>query len=133
MTIRPEAFLDAAQALNRLRPPLVSDEVCARTMANRMYYAAYHAVREAIRAHLGDQSFDVTHGALVDRLTHAPDLDVRRLGERLKRLRMNRVASDYRLDETLSKFIVAVHLSDARFVLDNVGRLTARFPPMRRR
>lgn len=53
MTIRPESLFEAAQALNRLRPPLVSDEVCARTMANRMYYAAYHAVREAIRTHNG--------------------------------------------------------------------------------
>jgi hypothetical protein len=133
MTIKPKDLFEAAQALNRLLPPLVSDEVCARTMANRMYYAAYHAVREAIRSHLGNPRFDVTHSALVGALTQAPDEDVRRLGRRLDRLRANRVASDYRLDETLTKFVIAVHLSDARYVLDNVGRLARRFPRIQAR
>jgi len=102
-------------------------------MANRMYYASYHAIREAIRTHLGDPTFDVTHSNLVDALTNAPDEDVRHLGERLKRLRANRVASDYRLDESPTRFKVAVHLSDARYVLDNAGRLARRFPHVRGR
>lgn len=133
MTITPEALFEAAQALNRRRPPLVSDEVCARTMANRMYYAAFHAVREALRSRLGNPALDLTHSALVGALMQAPDEEVRRLGRRLNRLWVNRVASDYRLDQTLTKFMIAVHLSDARYVLDNARRLAQRFPHIRGR
>jgi hypothetical protein len=133
MPTESEELFEAAKALNHLRPPLVSDEVCARTMANRMYYAAYLATREAIRLQLGDRSFDVTHGALVDSLTAASDPEVKDVGTALKRLRSMRVDSDYRLDETITKFVAAVYLADARFVLDNARRLAARFPRIRRR
>jgi hypothetical protein len=87
MPIRPEEFYAAAQELNRLRPPLISDEVCARTMSSRMYYAAYLAVREAIRAQVGDRTFDTTHTSLVRALTHAADPEVQAVGARLKRLK----------------------------------------------
>jgi hypothetical protein len=60
MPIRPEHLFDAAQKLNALKPPLVSDEVCARTMANRAYYAAYLATREALRVQYANPSPSVS-------------------------------------------------------------------------
>ena len=133
MPIRPEEFYSAAQALNRLRPPLVSDEVCARTMANRMYYAAYLAVREAIRIQVGNQTFDARHIALVAALNHASDPDVRALGARLEALKAIRETADYRINQSISKFTAAVHLDHARFILDNAHKLMGRFPHIRRR
>lgn len=133
MPIKPEQLFEAALALNRLRPPLVSDEVCARTMANRMYYAAYHAIREAIRAHRTNAGFDVTHTSLETALNEAPDPDVRDFGLRFSRLKEIREAADYKASDTVSKLRAAMHLGDAKFVLDNARQLSVRFPPMRAR
>jgi len=133
MPIRPADFLEAAQALNRLRPPLVSDEVCGRTMANRMYYAAYHEVREAIRSQTGNRAFDATHTALVAALAHASDPEVQAVGTRLDSLKTIREHSDYKLDRSISKLTAAFHLDDARYVFDNAKRLQGRFPPVRTR
>jgi len=44
-----------------------------------------------------------------------------------------RVLSDYQLKHSLTKFTAALHLSDAGYVLENVGRLAGRIPPIRRR
>ncbi len=133
MSIRPDDFFMAAQALNRLKPPLVSDEVCARTMAGRMYYAAYLATREAIRAQTGIHDFDVGHGALITALRHASDGDVRTLGRRLSTLRRLRERADYKPHRHVTKTAVALRLADARSVLDNAGRLAGRFPQIRAR
>ena len=116
-----------------MKPPLVSDEICARTMLNRMYYAAYLAIREAIRAQFSDPRFDVTHVALTDALMKAADPDVNAVGTRLRKLRRDRERSDYKPHLAVPKTLASIRLADARFVLDNVGRLTGRFPPMRRR
>lgn len=133
MPIKPEEFYEAAQALNRLRPPLVSDEVCARTMANRMYYAAYLKVREAIRTQTGNPTFDATHTALVAAFARAPDPEVKAVGVRLRRLKTIREHSDYKVEQSISKLGAALHLDDARYVLDTVKRLRGRFPAVRGR
>jgi hypothetical protein len=128
MPITPEDFFAAALALNRLEPPPVSDEVCARTMAGRIYYAAYLATREAIRQQLGKGDFDVSHTALVAELRHARDEDVREVGARLRTLKRLRDSADYKPHCRLTKLSVALRMRDARFVLDEVGKLRGRFP-----
>ena len=133
MAIRPEALYQAAHELNRMKPPLVSDEVCARTMLNRMYYAAYLATRAAVRSHLGNASFDVTHTALANTLADATDADVSALGARLALLKTAREESDYQPDSSITKASAALHLAHARYVLDNAGRLAGRFPHIRGR
>ena len=133
MPVEPEDLYRAAVSLDRLRPPLVSDEVCARTMINRMYYAAYLATRDAIRAQLNTPGFDVTHGALAETLARSADPDVRAIGSRLQILKAAREDSDYKPHVAITKFIASLHLLDARFILDIVGRLNGRFPLMRRR
>ena len=90
MPVKPEEFYLASQNLNRMKPPLVSDEVCGRTMLNRMYCAAYLATREALRRHLGNPSFDVAHTALSAILAKAADPAVRDIGTRLGVLRLAR-------------------------------------------
>jgi hypothetical protein len=128
MPIRPEHLFDAAQKLNALKPPLVSEEVCARTMANRAYYAAYLATREALRVQYANPGFDVTHRSLTSHLTRAGDPRVREIGSRLKMLRRMREISDYQPTSTVSRLHVALHLADARYVLDRVDRLVGRLP-----
>ena len=126
----------AAQALNGMNPALVSDEVCARTMVNRMYYAAYLATREAVRAQLGNRRFDVAHRTLAEALEASADPDVSAVGTRLRILKAAREDSDYRLHLRVPKALAALHLMNARFVLDRVGKLSGRFPrihPRRRR
>ncbi len=133
MPIRPEEFYAAAKALNRLRPPLISDEVCARTMSSRMYYAAYLAIREAIRVQVGDLTFDTTLTSLLRALTHAADPEVRAVGARLKRLKTIREDSDYHVERSISMITAALHLGHAQYVLDNAQGLMGRFPPVRGR
>jgi len=58
-------------------------------MANRMYYAAYLEVREAIRAQTGDQTFDATHTALAAALARAVDPGVQAVGARLESLKQS--------------------------------------------
>jgi len=128
MPIRPEQLFDAAQRLNAMKPPLVSDEVCARTMANRAYYAAYLATREALRAQYGNPRFDVAHGSLAYALTTAPDPDVRALGARLQTLKAIREDSDYEPGATVSKLAVALHLADASYVLEKAAKLVGKLP-----
>lgn len=133
MSIRAEELYLAAQNLNRMRPPLVSDEVCGRTMLNRMYYAAYLATREAIRVQLGNPTFDVTHAALANTLMQSADPDVQALGSRLHVLKTVREIADYHPHVGITKSSAALRLVDARFVLDSVSRLAARFPLIRAR
>lgn len=133
MPIEPEDLYRAALGLNRLKPTLVSDEVCARTMVNRMYYAAYLATRDAIRAQLNTPGFDVTHGTLAETLENAAGPDVRAVGSRLRILKAAREDSDYKPHMSITKFIASLHLVDAQYVLDNVGRLSGRFPLIHRR
>ena len=133
MAIHPEDFFSAATALNQSHPPLVSDEVCARTMAGRMYYAAYLATRDALRAQFRTPSFDITHAALAFALIRAHDSDVQSIGARLQALRRLRERADYKPHHHITRAAAAIQLANARFVLDNVGRLVGRFPPVRRR
>lgn len=133
MAIRPDALFQAARDLNRMKPPLVSDEVCARTMLNRMYYAAYLATREAIRNQLRNPSFDVTHTTLANTLADATDFDVSALGSRLALLKTAREESDYQPDVSITKAAAALHLAHARHVLENADRLAKRFPDVRGR
>src|SRR5215218_4143004 len=133
MPISAEDLYRAAQSLDRMKPPLVSEEICARTMLNRMYYAAYLATREAVRAQFNDPRFDVTHGALADALMRAPDPDVNAVGTRLRKLRRDGGRSVYNPQLVIPRTLASIRLGDARCVLDNVGRLAGRFPPMRRR
>jgi len=116
-----------------MRPPLVSDEVCARTMLNRMYHAAYLETRQALRTHLGNPAFDVSHAALAGSLSGATDPDVRALGWRLDALRSAREDSDYKPRVNIPRAVAALHLVNARFILDNAGKLAGRFPRVRRR
>lgn len=128
MPIRPDEFYQAARNLNELKPPLVSDEVCARTMLNRMYYAAYLATREAVRNHLGNPRFNVTHTALATALAEAADPAVSALGSRLALLKTAREQSDYQPHLSITRGFAALHLVNARYVLDNASRLVGRFP-----
>ena len=133
MPINPDELYAAAQRLNGLNPTLVSDEVCARTMLNRMYYAAYLATREAIRSQLRNPAFDVGHQTLSDTLYAATDPEVREIGSCLQVLRTAREESDYKLHVNIPKAFAALHLMNARFVLARVGKLSGRFPPLRPR
>ncbi|HET7233512.1 MAG TPA: hypothetical protein VFJ16_26105 [Longimicrobium sp.] len=133
MPVKPEEFYLASQNLNLMKPPLVSDEVCGRTMLNRMYYAAYLATREALRRHLGNPRFDVAHTALSATLANAADPDVRDLGTQLGVLRVAREEADYQPDREITKWRAALHLPDARHVVNNASRLAARFPQIRPR
>ena len=133
MPIDPEDLYTAAQNLNRMKPPLVSDEVCARTMLNRMYYAAYLATREAIRAQSSDSAFDVTHRALAATLMQAGDWEVQALGTRLRNLKDAREHADYQPHGVVSKLAASLRLDGARFVLGNARRLAGRFPQIRAR
>jgi hypothetical protein len=116
-----------------MRPPLVSDEVCGRTMMNRMYYAAYLETREAIRTQLGVRTFDVGHTSLAETLTKAADPRVRVIGTRLLALKRAREIADYQPHRRFPKAVAALHMDNARFVLDNAGKLTGRFPLIRAR
>lgn len=116
-----------------MKPPLVSDEVCARTMVNRMYYAAYLATREALRVQFRNPTLDVNHRTLAETLALASDPEVRAIGSRLRVLKSAREESDYQPHSVMTKPIAALHLLDARFVLENVGRLTGRYPRVRTR
>jgi hypothetical protein len=133
MPIDPEDLYAAAQNLNRMKPPLVSDEVCGRTMVNRMYYAAYLATREAVRRKLQDSSFDASHTTVAETLARAADREVRELGSRLVVLKALREEADYKTQAVITKSDAGLHLMNARFVLDNVDGLAGRFPRMRRR
>jgi hypothetical protein len=133
MPIDPEDLYSAAQTLNGTKPSLVSDEVCGRTMINRMYYAAYLATRDAVRRQLRISRFDVSHTALADTLADAADSDVRDLGLRLQYLKLAREDADYRPHLNMPLWVAGLYLDDARFVLDNVRRLIGRFPPIQRR
>lgn len=133
MAIDPEDLYRAAQVLNGIKPPLVSDEVCGRTMINRMYYAAYLATREALRRQLKTKRFDVTHTTLANTLANAGDSDVRDLGLRLQYLKEAREDADYKPHLQMPLWVAALYLLDARFVLDNVSRLVGRFPPIQSR
>lgn len=133
MPTKPDELYAAAQRLNELKPPLISDEVCARTMLNRMYYAAYLATREAIRSQLKNAAFDVGHQTLSDTLYAATDPEVREIGSCLQVLRTAREKSDYKLHLGISKAVAALHLMNAQFVLERVGKLSGRFPPVRPR
>lgn len=133
MPIRPDDFFAAAVALNRLKPPLVSDEVCARTMAGRMYYAAYLATREAIREQIGIRELDVGHSALIAALKHTPDTDVQVVGTRLLALKRLRERADYRPHHHMTKLAVALRMADAQFVLENVPGLRGRLPSVQQR
>lgn len=133
MPIEPGDLFGAAQQLNRMKPPLVSDEVCARTMLNRMYYAAYLATREAVRAQLKDPKFDVSHKALAKALMSSPDAEVKEVGSRLWALKDAREDADYQPHVAVSRTVASLHMAHARFVLDHVDRLTGRFPPIQRR
>ena len=128
MPIRPDEFYQAARDLNQMKPPLVSDEVCGRTMLNRIYYAAYLATREAVRKQLGNPRFNVTHSALATTLENAADPDVSALGSRLAVLKSARERSDYQPHVSISRAFAALRLADARYVLDNAARLARRFP-----
>lgn len=133
MPIRPDEFYRAAQDLSRMKPPLVSDEVCARTMVNRMYYAAYLATREALRVQFRNPALDVSHRTLAETLALAPDAEIRAIGSRLRVLKSAREESDYRPHAVVTKSDAALHLLNARFVLENVARLTGRYPRVRAR
>jgi len=133
MPIEAEDLYRAAQALDRMKPPLVSDEICARTMINRMYYAAYLATREAVRAQFGNPSFDVAHRTLAETLEASADPDVSEIGSRLRILKAVREDADYRLYMRVTRFLASLHLADARFVLENAMRLKGRFPLIRAR
>jgi len=133
MPIEAKDLFAAAQALNRMKPPLVSDEVCARTMANRMYYAAYLATREAVRTQLGNPGFDVNHATLAESLSTAQDADVRAIGTRLQVLKALREVADYKPHRSVAKPHVALQLVSAEYVLDNVARLAGRFPHLQGR
>lgn len=133
MPIDPEDLYVAAQNLSRMKPPLVSDEVCARTMLNRMYYAAYLATREAVRVQRNDPSFDVTHATLTKALMTAADVEVKDIGSRLRALKSARESADYKPQHTVTRMVASLHLDHARHVLDNVARLAGRLPPIQRR
>jgi len=133
MPIDPGDLYVAASDLNQMKPPLVSDEVCGRTMVNRMYYAAYLATRDAVRTQLQDARFKVTHTAHAETLARSSDPDVRKLGSRLVALKASREEADYEPQALITRFDAGLQLLDARFVLDDVRRLKQRFPRIPRR
>ena len=129
MPIRPEQLYDAAKELDGLDPTLVSDEVCARTIANRAYYAAYLATREALRTQYQNPHFDVGHGPLASQLESSADAVVSGVGTSLKTLRAAREHSDYRPHQSFNRrLMVPLLLSEARDVVDKVARAVGTFP-----
>jgi uncharacterized protein (UPF0332 family) len=129
MPIRPTDLYDAAKQLDTLNPTLVGDEVCARTIANRAYYAAYLATREALRTQYRNPNFDVHHGTLAAELERSAHADVSAVGTSLKTLRAHRETSDYKPHIAINRrLLVPLLLSEAKDVLDKVANAVGRFP-----
>lgn len=129
MPIRPEDLYAAARQLDRIDPTLVSDEVCGRTIANRAYYAAYLAIREALRTQYGDPRFDVQHTRLASALEKSGDPRVSDVGTMLKFLRLQREKADYRPNAAFdSQFLVPLLLSRAKEILELLPRAAGSFP-----
>ena len=129
MPIRSEDLYAAARQLDRLRPTLVSDEVCGRTIANRAYYAAFMATREALRAQYGNPRFDVKHTRLVAALEGSRNPLVSGLGASLRTLKLHREKADYQPHVAFDRDrLVPLLLSQARDVLEKLPRAVGSFP-----
>jgi hypothetical protein len=129
MPIRPEDLYAAARQLDQINPTLVSDEVCGRTIANRAYYAAFLATRDALRAQYGDPRFDVQHTRLARALEKSGAPLVSGLGTLLRFLKLQREKADYRPHAAFdSQFLVPLVLSRAKEILEMLPRATGSFP-----
>jgi hypothetical protein len=129
MPIRPEDLYDAARQLDQLSPTLVSDEVCGRTIANRAYYAAFLATREALRAQYRNPRFDVQHTLLAVALENSGNPLVSGLGTSLKSLKLQRENADYQPHAAFDKrFLVPLLLSQAKDILEKLPRAMGSLP-----
>lgn len=129
MPIRPEDLHAAARQLDRISSPLVSEEVCGRTIANRAYYAAFLATREALRTQYGNPRFDVRHTRLAEALENSRDPLVSDLGTSLKILKAHREIADYRPNAAFdSRLLVPLLLFQAGDILEKLPRAVGSFP-----
>ncbi|HEV7590398.1 MAG TPA: hypothetical protein VGO40_19970 [Longimicrobium sp.] len=120
--IDPADLLAAAKELSNSKKPLVNDEVCARTAANRAYYAAYLVTREEIRKQYGNPKYDVHHAPLSTGLSQ--NAATATLGSRLAALRLQRNDADYHpTDLTVNRLTVALRLKDAEYVIENASKV----------
>lgn len=129
MPIRSEDLYAAARQLDRLRPTLMNDEVCGRTIANRAYYAAFLATREALRAQYGNPRFDVHHARLVAAFENSGNPLVSSLGVTLKSLKQQRETADYQPHVAFDRRrLVPIVLAQAKDVLEKLPRAAGSFP-----
>jgi hypothetical protein len=127
MSFAPGAFYVIAERLFVGMPIDKTDAHCNRTVAGRLYYAAYLATRDTLRTLKGNPDYNLDHEPLTQFLRFVvKDTWVQHYGELLEELRQIRVQSDYRLSLTVDRGDVGLRLRDAKYVLDNQAELGMR-------
>lgn len=135
MTFSPSHFYGIAERLQVGRPIAVGEEATSRTVAGRIYYAAFIATRETLRTMNKNPSYHPGHEPLTQFLkTYPGEPEVQKVGERLEGLRKQRQNADYELELVVGSRAVGTSMQDAKAVLDAQPLLLAklsisRFPP----
>ena len=109
-------ILGVAETLAFNQPPLARDEACYRSAVSRAYYAAFHAMRNAIRDARQSPLFDPGHLDLCRWLRDAKG-KTKLSGELLNELREMRVTADYKLDAPMQDKEIKARIRDARDVI----------------
>src|SRR5690242_16799497 len=101
MSVKPvDIFTVGAQLHKNTIVP--AGEPCSRTVIGRAYYAAYHAVREAVRTSYGLPTADIEHYHLRKTFAQSLDPEVADIGIRLASLWAKRRVADYEIGNSVS-------------------------------
>ena len=90
-------YVNLAQELAGQSGRLASDEAKLRTAVSRAYYALHCKVRNYIHdvERLPIPSTGEAHQFIIDMFERSPDKRRRKIGQTLKRLRIDRIKADY--------------------------------------
>lgn len=135
MAIAAQEFYTIGERLHHglLIPESAKSECTARTVAGRIYYAAYLATRETLRSLRRNADYDPGHDQLIQFLrTYATIPAAQRIGERLDDLKKQRTVADYSTNATLPSRAVGALMLQAKYILDHQADLKGldpeRFP-----
>lgn len=128
MTVLPDDVFRVAVALNDRGQPL--GEARDRTIAGRSYYAAYLAIREAIRRRYAlSVDYRPGHEDVCNALQAPGETEgVRACGILLNTLRLRRVRADYHISQTVQESEAEDAIEEAKELLRRVQAVEASLP-----
>ena len=123
MTFDWVEYLNLAETLQRERTTLGNVEACQRSAISRAYYAAYMTAANKAKAEGLITSGREQHKKVRLHYTNAPDMQRKRIGTWLQRLKDNREKSDY--ENTVSEVgkLTELSLDEANKVVNILNKI----------